>query len=442
MDAAAVGLLHIAPMALVALGAAARGELVYPYYTVSDACATRDAWAMFACFAVLAAWLARRGETALAASYAASAAFPAFALPTPIVLHRATFGAAHVAHFVYAAACISSFVRWGARRASVASLAVGAAVMYLAGQATSSAPLILAGCACEWALLHGLPLAHVARVTARDVTPWLIGPVWLLNWATFYALPLALAFYPVMPTPLPWAGAAYTVLTMAQHVVIDAPPEKREDGDDAPALHLVHPHGIVCHGIYALIAQRAPLARRMAPVLVTTVWPLVIALLAQYGWTAASASRASIAAKMRERRDVWLYPGGFREAARHSHARDVVDVGSRGAIRLALENGYRVRVAFAFGERKTAYNVQGPPALWRVRMWLAARGVPAVLPWYVVFGKSPVRVVVSRALEIPEVREPSAAVVEEWHARYVETLRALHAAHKAADDPALVVVGA
>ena len=38
--------------------------------------------------------------------------------------------------------------------------------------------------------------------------------------------------------------------------------------------------------------------------------------------------------------------------------------------------------------------------------------------------------------------KPSAALVEEWHARYVAALRALHAAHKDPADPPLVVVGA
>ena len=148
---------------------------------------------------------------------------------------------------------------------------------------------------------------------------------------------------------------------------------------------------------------------------------------------------ASIAARMRARDDLWLYPGGFREAARHSYHRDVVDVGSRGAVRLALIHGYPVRVAFAFGERKTARNLQG---LWGIRMWLAARGVPAVLPWLHVFGKSPVRVVVSRTLAVPRAPEPSAELVERWHATVVATLRQVHAEYKSPDDPPLVVLDA
>ena len=165
-----------------------------------------------------------------------------------------------------------------------------------------------------------------------------------------------------------------------------------------------------------------------------------------YEWRAASrnppgyshrSSRASVAARMRERRDVWLYPGGFREAVRHSYDRDVVDVGSRGAIKLALREGCAVRVAFAFGERKTAYNAQG---LWGIRMWLAKRGVPAVVPLLFPCG-SPPTVALSRLIQLPRVAHPTDAEVEHWHGEYVAELRALHAEFRNADDELFVIDG-
>jgi hypothetical protein len=217
---------------------------------------------------------------------------------------------------------------------------------------------------------------------------------------------------------------------------LDPAPPVRLDDNMRPALNLVFPHGIVCHGGFVALASRG--ARPPRPVFLTPLWPLVYPAVLQCGWTAASASAASVSARMRARDDLWLYPGGFREAARHSYHTDVVDVGSRGAVRLALMHGYPVRVAFAFGERKTAWNVQG---FWRIRTWLAARGVPAVVPWFRVFGRSPVRLVVSRTLAVPHAPDPSAALVERWHATVVATLRQVHAEHKSADDPPLVVLG-
>jgi hypothetical protein len=147
-----------------------------------------------------------------------------------------------------------------------------------------------------------------------------------------------------------------------------------------------------------------------------------------------SASRASITALMRHQKDIFLYPGGFVDAARHSYHADVVDVGSRGAIRLALIHGYAVRVAFAFGERKTAYNLQG---FWRHRLWLAKRGIPAVVPLLLPLAKSPT-VAFSPTIQVPVLAHPTDDAVETWHATYVEALRALHARYKAPDDVLVV----
>jgi hypothetical protein len=268
------------------------------------------------------------------------------------------------------------------------------------------------------------------RTLRARLTPWLMGPVWLAVWLAFCGLPLSFVAW------WPHFIALYVALSVFTVLVLDPAPPVRLDDDMRPALNLVFPHGIVCHGVSVAIASRG--ARPPRPVLLTPVWPLVRWMVLQFGWTAASVSSASVSARMRARDDLWLYPGGFREAVRHSYHRDVVDVGSRGAVRLALVHGYPVRVAFAFGERKTARNVQG---FWRIRTWLAARGVPAVVPWLHVFGRSPVRLVVSRTLAVPHAPEPSAALVERWHAVVVATLRQVHADHKSADDPPLVVLG-
>ena len=155
------------------------------------------------------------------------------------------------------------------------------------------------------------------------------------------------------------------------------------------------------------------------------------------GCRCSSPSRASIVALMRANKDVYLFPGGFVEAARHDHRKDVVDVGSRGAIKLALREGCAVRVAFAFGERKTAYNAQG---LWPVRMWLAKRGVPAVVPLVFLWGAPPT-IALSRLMQLPRVAHPTEAEVEHWHGVYVAELRALHAEFRDADDELVVIDG-
>jgi hypothetical protein len=264
---------------------------------------------------------------------------------------------------------------------------------------------------------------------------YLTVPFWLLCWLAFYGLPVSLVVLPfVENSPWPYFLVLYVVMAVFGGSTLSARILELDSDPNAPALNLIHPHGIVCHGVHAVMISRT--RQDVRPVLLTSVWPLVYVLLIQYGWTSASASARSIEGLMRARRDMWLYPGGFREAALHYHKRDVVDVGSRGAIRLALRFGYPVRVAFVFGERKTAYNLQG---FWKPRMWLAKRGIPAVVPFLRVFCKTPVRVVVSRTLALPQLASPTEEDVERWHSKYVATLKALHVRFKSPDDPSLVV---
>ena len=221
------------------------------------------------------------------------------------------------------------------------------------------------------------------------------------------------------------------------------PPPLGAEPTDVPHLTLCHPHGIMTCAFAVLSAgDRAWSARRrrafgVPHFLAAVVWPLGDWWTSCVGCRCSSPSRASMTSLMRANKDIFLYPGGLVEAARHSYHADVVDVGSRGAIRLALRHGYAVRVCFAFGERETAYNFQ---ALLRVRLWLAKRGVPAFVPLLRLWARAP-RVAFSPTIQLPLVPDPTRDDVERWHAEYVAALRALHARHKRPGD-ALVVHGA
>jgi hypothetical protein len=72
-------------------------------------------------------------------------------------------------------------------------------------------------------------------------------------------------------------------------------------------------------------------------------------------------------------------------------------------------------------------------------MWLAKRGVPAVVPFFRVFAQTPLRVVVSRTLALPKLANPTEEEVEHWHGEYIATLKAIHTQFKAHDDPPLLV---
>jgi hypothetical protein len=274
---------------------------------------------------------------------------------------------------------------------------------------------------------------------------------WMLMWTVYVALPYALVALALGR----WAGIValaglYLALGAAASSTTPPRPVGAEDDDTEaalePRLTLVHPHGVVCVANAVMCAgdrawNGARRRRLGAPhflVAGTVAW-LGDLMNRAFGCRCSSASRASVAALMRANKDLYLYPGGFVELARHSYAKDVVDVGSRGAIRLALEHGYAVRVAFAFGERRTAYALHGPRVLSRFRLWLARRGIPAVVAVLLPFAATP-RVAFSPTMRFPRLdrAELTDDTVEYWHAAYVAALRALHAAHKRPDDVLVV----
>jgi hypothetical protein len=261
-------------------------------------------------------------------------------------------------------------------------------------------------------------------------------------WVTAILGPLA----PLMCMLISWTACAYATLAfgtamllltkLPRYVVRFVPPlvsaRRRPGGHTERCLvTLIHPHGVLNQNMLVIAAS-------FPPGTACSAFPLPwipSALLSQFGWRVVSASRPSVEALIRAKRDVYAYPGGLREAARHSYERDVVDVGSRGMIRLALVHGCGVRVAFAFGERKTAYNLQG---FWAVRMWLAKQGVPAVVPFVFLCGAAP-RIALSSVIQFPRIETPSADDVERWHGEYVEELRLLHAEFRGPDDELVVI---
>ena len=72
-------------------------------------------------------------------------------------------------------------------------------------------------------------------------------------------------------------------------------------------------------------------------------------------------------------------------------------------------------------------------------------GIPGILPWgkwwcpILPLDHAPLKVVVCEPLQLPLVFAPTAAVVNEWHAKYVERLRELFERHKRPTDTKLEV---
>lgn len=197
-----------------------------------------------------------------------------------------------------------------------------------------------------------------------------------------------------------------------------------------PCLVLLHPHGL-CVGMVILCQSRAGFSQ--SPRSSCAVNALgALGGLAQFGWRGIKPD--AVAAQMARGCDILVYPGGHRECTQHDRTRDIANVGSRGAIRLALVHGYDVRVAYAFGERTIAVNVRGCA---RIRAWLASCRVPAIvpIPTRAVLDARAVRVAVSAPCAFPALRDPSDADVSRWHALYVAELCSLHAEFRSEGDP-------
>jgi hypothetical protein len=256
----------------------------------------------------------------------------------------------------------------------------------------------------------------------------------------FVGLPCALfALYSGHVTHAAVVACLYIVLGALLTLIVVPKPLGAEPSD-VPHLTLCHPHGInttafsvLCAGDRKWNALRRELfgAPHFLAANITIFCDFFTRCMS---CRCSSPSRISIHSLMRANKDLYLYPGGFIEAARHSYHADVVDVGSRGAIRLALCHGYAIRVCFAFGERKTAYNLQG---LLKIRLWLAKRGVPAVVPLLRLWAAAP-RVAFSPTIQLPVIEDPTNDDIEHWHGEYVAALCALHAAFKGPGDTLIV----
>jgi hypothetical protein len=279
----------------------------------------------------------------------------------------------------------------------------------------------------------------------KQIGPPPKNPMFVLFQALLWSLPFVGFPYALVALFLGRAGdvAALVAFYLALGALASRLTQPRPLGDEpseAPHLTLCHPHGIIATGFLVLASgDRVWNARRRAFLgaphfLAAVIFPFGDIWSRCMSCRCSSPSRASMVSLMRQRKDIYLFPGGFVEAARHSYHKDVVDVGSRGAVRLALTHGYAVRACFAFGERETAYNLHG---LWGIRVWLARRGIPAVVPLMRLWARAP-RVAFSPTIQFPTIMEPTDADVERWHAAYVAALRKLHARYKRLGDELVV----
>jgi len=157
-----------------------------------------------------------------------------------------------------------------------------------------------------------------------------------------------------------------------------------------------------------------------------------------------SASKKWMLQYMAEGRNVAIIPGGAEDATIMEYGKHRTAIKKRkGLVKYALQYGYQMTPIYTFGETKTYRTFTG---LLKLRLWINSFGVPAAIFfgawWNPIFMRTDAQCVsyVGSPLQMPTIKEPTAAQVDEWHAKYVEALRALFEKHKAeAGEPNAVL---
>ena len=98
----------------------------------------------------------------------------------------------------------------------------------------------------------------------------------------------------------------------------------------------------------------------------------------------------------------------------------------QGLIKYALQHGYALTPIYSFGENRSFHTYNG---LLRLRLWLNRFNFPAVSffgdPWMPLFPRRDSQCLsyVAPPLVLPTIAQPTAAQIDEWHAKYLEALQ-------------------
>jgi len=260
----------------------------------------------------------------------------------------------------------------------------------------------------------------------------------------------------------PWPAAARFWISAATYfdggctMAFEA--ARAPDDNSEPEMTCYHPHGIFTLGLILNSGVRSSAAEHRCG---SAAWarycgavgpfpcvglaasklvrmPVFRHIMVKWTGNIECASRAHMLWKMQRKDSFGLCPGGFHELALFKRGSERVYARKRGFIAYALKHGYRVTPAYTFGESATFFNVPG----WeRAREALADRGVPAILVsgplWWlpvlglIPFGRGGLHTIHGEGRQFPQIDNPTAAQVEEYHGWYVGALRALYDRHKA-----------
>lgn len=210
-----------------------------------------------------------------------------------------------------------------------------------------------------------------------------------------------------------------------------------------------HPHGVVPLGFSFNGAIRAKardpkrylhpkvhISHRVggvqAPVLFKI--PILRQILELFGCTM-PATKEGMRILFSQKMSFGIVVGGSEEVAIHIRGRERLFLKRRaGFLKYALQHGYKVVVAYNFGESDLYSNVS---LLRPLNLWLVKR-LGFVFPifwgrwWCPILPRNDAELntVYGEVVQLPRIEEPTARDVEEWHGKYIQALERVFDAHK------------
>lgn len=171
-------------------------------------------------------------------------------------------------------------------------------------------------------------------------------------------------------------------------------------------------------------------------VLAPALWRVPFLCMVLQLWGACTpASKKDMKELFSTRKPFGMFPGGSEEVAIHEHGRENVFINERyGFIKYGLEFGYKIVVAFTYGEtdQYRSLDLLRPLNLWLVKrfgfvlpiFWGRSLACP-VLP-----NGGGVNTVFGEVIDLPQIKAPTTEDVLKWHGVYVTALERVFERHR------------
>lgn len=206
----------------------------------------------------------------------------------------------------------------------------------------------------------------------------------------------------------------------------------------------VHPHGIHCIPLGQFTAKNSAFDQtfphlygpKLTGICATVIFklPVVRELFFHMGYV--DASRSVCQEALQARQSLFICVGGEEEALYTTLGQDIVVLSKRqGFVRLALSYGAALVPVFGVGNSDT-YQTYSWGLSWR--LWLQKKTGIALPIFHGRWGTTlpypvPIQLLVGKPIPTPMPKvpgeKPDDALVDEYHARYVAALQAMHARH-------------